>query len=588
MPSLVDIAGLRFAYGDGREALRGIDLAVADGEHVIVVGPNGSGKSTLARIIAGLEAPGDADRALVCGHELREPGQRRAARRQAGILFQDPESQVVGATVEQDVAFGLENLGLPAAEIAARVDEMLVRFGLQPLREREPHLLSGGQKQRTALAGVLAVPRRVIVLDEPTAMLDTQGRLEVRDAVRLLADQGLALIAVTQEMAEVPGAGRVIALEEGRVVFDGPPADLFGNAGLLGRLSLGVPVAADVALELRSRGVAIPDLPFTAEALAKQVGEVDVPLTPARPRGHAGSSIADMSPELSRSDEGPGLALRCDGLSFSYGGVASTPALADVSFRLPAGSATALLGPSGSGKSTLLLLLRGLLAGDAGEVILDDTASGSRAYAALQRRVGVVFQQAEVQLFATTVADDVAFGPRQLGWAEAEVDAAVDESLAAVGLPRAEHGGRHPYSLSGGEQRRAALAGVLAMRPGLLLLDEPFVSLDPGGRRDLAAALAGLKAAGVTLVLATHDIDEAWALCDERLLLLNGRLLAAGPWRFDEPGRQALTDAGLPLPTLVDLWRRLGLPADQAPTSPVRAAEVLAEAMARPAREAGE
>jgi energy-coupling factor transport system ATP-binding protein len=622
MSPLVDAAGLRFSYGDGREALQGLDLAVAEGEHVALLGPNGSGKSTFARILAALDEPGSAAHIEVCGHDLTEQAGRRAARRQAGILFQDPESQVVGATVEEDVAFGLENLGLPAGEIAARVDEMLERFGLAELGEREPHLLSGGQKQRTALAGVLAVPRRLIVLDEPTAMLDTAGRKEVLKAVGRLREQGLTVIAVTQEMDEVPEARRAIVLEAGRVVFDGPPHELFAESDLLARLALGVPTAAEVALELRARGVTLPRLPFSARELADLAVEAKLPRTagesaaapsgrepalPGRewsgpaatgpvPAGQAVPEPAQREPALGLAapaaaepeSTGPsptggatagpaGLAVRCEGISFGYrDATGQVPALADVAFSLPAGSSTALLGPSGAGKSTLLLLLRGLLSADAGSVLLDGVAPGEPAYREVQRRVGLVFQRPEVQLFASSVREDVAFGPRQLEWLPAVVEAAVLDALEVVGLPATEYGDRHPYSLSGGEQRRLALAGVLAMRPGLLLLDEPFVSLDPGGRRELAGVLRRLQADGVTLLLTTHEIDQAWALCERRLLLRDGRLLAEGPWDLAEEGADLLTVAGLPLPTLVDLWRRLDLPRETAPRTASDAAARLA------------
>jgi len=240
MSAALDVRGLRFAYGDGREALRGVDLTVGEGEFVGVVGRNGSGKSTLARILAGLERPGAADSAEVCEHDLADDVQRRAARRSVGILFQDPESQVVGATVEEDVAFGLENLALAAERIAERVEEMLRRFDLVELRGREPHLLSGGQKQRTALAGVLAVPRRVMVLDEPTAMLDADGRRDVLAATRRLRSDGLTVIAVTQEMEELPGADRIVALDDGVVAYDGSARELFDDDETVERLGLGV------------------------------------------------------------------------------------------------------------------------------------------------------------------------------------------------------------------------------------------------------------------------------------------------------------------------------------------------------------
>lgn len=284
----------------------------------------------------------------------------------------------------------------------------------------------------------------------------------------------------------------------------------------------------------------------------------------------------------------PGMSLACRRLCFTYAEARSAiPALRDVDFELTAGSSLALLGASGSGKSTLLQVIKGLDAPESGAVLLDGVGpdgrgrghagEGEAAYAGLQRQVGLVFQTPELQLFASSAREDVAFGPRRLGWSEEEVAAAVDEALEMVALPPVRFGERHPYALSGGEQRRLALAGVLAMRPRLLLLDEPFVSLDPATRRELAAVLVRLREAGVTLVLATHDVDLAWALCDGLLLLEAGRVVAAGEWTFGvEEAAGLLGVERLREPFLVRLWRRLGRDPREAPRTYAEAAEELA------------
>ena len=272
-----------------------------------------------------------------------------------------------------------------------------------------------------------------------------------------------------------------------------------------------------------------------------------------------------------------GMSLACRGVGFSYQEAQTPiPALRDVSFELVAGRSLALLGASGSGKSTLLQVIRGLDAPEAGEVLLDGAGAGAAGYAGLQKQVGLVFQTPELQLFASSAREDVAFGPRRLGWGEDEVAAAVDEALELVDLPPVSFGERHPYALSGGEQRRLALAGVLAMRPRLLLLDEPFVSLDPATRRELARILARLRAAGVTLVLATHDVDLAWALCDGLLLLDHGCVAASGEWDLGDAGRDLLAASRLREPFLVELWRRLGRDPREAPRTYAEAAEALA------------
>ncbi len=270
------------------------------------------------------------------------------------------------------------------------------------------------------------------------------------------------------------------------------------------------------------------------------------------------------------------MTLGCRALRFDYEEArAAIPALRDVSFDLGAGRSLALLGASGSGKSTLLQVIKGLDEPETGEVVLDGAGPEDASYAERRRQVGLVFQTPELQLFATSAWEDVAFGPRRLGWTESEVAAAVDEALDLVGLPPGEFGDRHPYALSGGEQRRLALAGVLAMRPRLLLLDEPFVSLDPATRRELARILARLRSAGVTLVLATHDVDLAWALCDQLLVLDQGTVVAAGPWDLGEDGRRLLAASRLREPFLVELWRRLGRDPGEAPRTFAEAAEVL-------------
>ncbi len=273
----------------------------------------------------------------------------------------------------------------------------------------------------------------------------------------------------------------------------------------------------------------------------------------------------------------PGMSLTCREVSFGYSeGGTAVPALREVSFELPRGVAMALIGASGSGKSTLLQVVRGLDEPEGGAVLLDGVGPGAAGYADRRRDVGLVFQVPEIQLFAATAWEDVAFGPRRLGWSEQAVSGAVSDAFALVGLSEEEHGGRHPYSLSGGEARRLALAGVLAMRPRLILLDEPFVSLDPTSRHELVAVLERLKANGVTLLLVTHDVDLAWRLCELRLLLAEGRVVAAGPWDFAGGDAGLLAANRLREPLLVELWRRLGRASDQVPRTLEAAAEALA------------
>jgi len=300
--------------------------------------------------------------------------------------------------------------------------------------------------------------------------------------------------------------------------------------------------------------------------------------------GHAGAGAASSphepgaaSPRDARGAAPRGMHLECRGVTFSYEeGREAVPAVREVAFELGTGGSLALLGASGAGKSTLLQLVRGLDEPEAGAVLLDGVEPGCAGYAALRREIGLVFQIPELQLFAPSASEDVAFGPRRLGWPDEQVAEAVSAALELVGLPQDRFGERHPYALSGGEQRRLALAGVLAMKPRLLLLDEPFVSLDPGTRRQLTGILGRLKEAGVTIVLATHDVDLAWALCDEALVLGAGTVVASGPWAFGAAGDDLLARNRLREPLLVELWRRLGRDLATAPRTAAEAAEALA------------
>ena len=294
-----------------------------------------------------------------------------------------------------------------------------------------------------------------------------------------------------------------------------------------------------------------------------------VTATAAAPATTDGAAAGGMVPA--------GMDLACHGVTFSYEeGREAVPAVRDVGFELAAGGSLALLGASGAGKSTLLQLVRGLDEPEAGTVVLDGVEPGGEGYPALRREVGLVFQIPELQLFAPSAREDVAFGPRRLSWSEERVTQAVSAALELVGLPEEKFGDRHPYALSGGEQRRLALAGVLAMKPRLLLLDEPFVSLDPETRRRLAEILGRLKDAGVTIILATHDVDLAWALCDEMLVLRDGAVAASGAWGHGAAATDLLVRNRLREPQLVELWRRLGRDLATAPRTAAEAAEALA------------
>lgn len=523
VPVRLDHVTLR--YGDSL-ALDDVTLEVCRGERVCVLGANGSGKSTLASVICGLLAPDEGDVELaghaVCTGGVPDLAAYRDARRQLGLVFQNPDDQIVTSVVADDVAFGPENLGVPRTQIAARVARELRRVAMEKYAHADPSRLSGGQRQRVCIAGALAMEPAVLVLDEPSSLLDVRGRAAIMRVMGRLAAAGATLVHVTHFMDEALAADRVIVMQHGHVALEGTPDEVFAtkNAQVIEALGLEMPFGARLAAALRQ-----------AEATS------DAAAAPGAPSGEkpAASVPASEPPAILARD-----------LGFSYGPDAQ--ALDGVSLEVPVRATTAIVGQTGSGKSTLLRLLCGLEAADAGSLtVCGINAATKRGRRQIRRAVGYVMQHPERQLFAQTVAEDVAFGPRNQGLSAAEVERRVAHALDLVGLT--DRRDASPFELSGGQQRLAAIAGVLAMEPELLVLDEPTAGLDPRGRARLRALMTDLAAHGVTLLQVTHSMEDA-ARADHVVLLDQSHVLAAGtPAEVFCPANEPqLTAIGLGLP----------------------------------------
>lgn len=522
VPVRLDHVTLR--YGDSL-VLDDVTLEVCRGERVCVLGANGSGKSTLASVICGLLAPDEGDVELaghaVCTGGVPDLAAYRDARRQLGLVFQNPDDQIVTSVVADDVAFGPENLGVPRAQIAARVARELRRVAMEKYAHADPSRLSGGQRQRVCIAGALAMEPAVLVLDEPSSLLDVRGRAAIMRVMGRLAAAGATLVHVTHFMDEALAADRVIVMQHGRMALEGTPDEVFAskNAQVIEALGLEMPFEARLAAALR------------ADAADGKVAAV---------AGSSGEKPAASVPAA----EPPAILAR--DLGFSYGPDAQ--ALDGVSLEVPVRATTAIVGQTGSGKSTLLRLLCGLEAADAGSLtVCGINAATKRGRRQIRRAVGYVMQHPERQLFAQTVAEDVAFGPRNQGLSAAEVERRVAHALDLVGLT--DRRDASPFELSGGQQRLAAIAGVLAMEPELLVLDEPTAGLDPRGRARLRALMADLAAHGVTLLQVTHSMEDA-AQADHVVVLDQSHVLAAGtPAEVFCPANEPqLTAVGLGLP----------------------------------------
>jgi energy-coupling factor transport system ATP-binding protein len=545
-----------------RPALKELSLEVRAGEILAVVGGNGSGKTTLARLTNGLLLPQEGE-VRVGGLSTGDPAGIWDVRRRVGLLFQNPDDQIVGASVEDDIAFGMENLGVPRPQMRRVVAEMVALVGLNGEESREPHLLSGGQRQRLALAAVLALRPALLVLDEPTSMLDAAGRSEILAYVTGLAGQGLSVLLITQHMDETLLADRLLYLEEGRAAYLGPPRDFFRSGRHRGT-ALGVPGALELASQLPA---AVAEAAPVDENELAQAVRAWLPKIPGWVPAADSMEVGTAAPSA--------VSLLKVRLVYDRGLPFAREALREVDVSLPAGNIVAVVGPTAAGKSSLLQVMGCLLEPTEGSVRIGGRPSP------LPGEVGMVFQRPEVQLFAATVADDVATAPRQLGLASGLVEQRVRAALELVGLDPDLFGPRSPHRLSLGEQRRVALAGILSLDPVLLILDEPGAGLDPAGRQKLLRDLIGwARAEGAagqdhrprTLIFTSHDLDEVAETADLVVLMRDGRVAASGSVHL-LAGEALMAESGLVPPLVTRVAARLGLAEGQ---RPVRAAELAA------------
>lgn len=569
MAPIIRLQDVSYAYQSESkqpvQALRGVTLAIEPGQYVVILGPNGSGKSTLAKHLNALLLPSAGD-VWVRGWNTRQLEHTIDIRRTVGMVFQQPDNQIVATVVEEDVAFGPENLGVPRAEIVRRVDWALGLVGMQAHRSRGPHQLSGGQKQRVCIAGVLAMEPEVLVLDEATAMLDPIGRREVLEvAHRLNRERGVTVIAVTHFMREAVEADRVIVMDAGQVALDGPPRAIFQQRDRLHELHLEAPHVSVLAAEINRRIPAFPaDVLTVPELVAAVVAQAQGPALAVPVRSAAASSpaqdgAADAAAATEQGSEPiiPEPIITVEHLVHYYmqGTPLEVQAIHDINFSVRRGEILGVLGHTGSGKSTAIQHLNALLRPHGGRVTVlgQDTAQPKLDVRTLRRRVGLVFQLPEAQLFEQYVGDDVAYGPRKLNLSREDVRARVKRALEAVGLPFEAFKDRLTFRLSGGQMRRVALAGVLALEPEVLVLDEPTAGLDPQARRQLMDRILALREQGITLVIISHNMEEMAELCDRLVVIADGATVMEGTPEevFSRPAR--LRELGLDVPDVTQV-----------------------------------
>lgn len=592
--SIIQFNNVKFSYDGKTLALNDLTISIDKSEFVCVLGGNGSGKSTFAKHINALLLP-DEGSIRVLDACTSDQKLTYLIRSNVGMVFQNPDDQLVASKVEDEVAFGPENLGIPSEDLQERVKKALAQVGLTGFEDALTHELSGGQKQRVAIAGVLAMDPKILILDEASAMLDPQGRSELMKLCHKLHGHGFTIVMVTHFMEEAVQGTRVVVLDRGKVALDGTPDEVFANADKLKELELDLPFPVQMCQALNREGIAVAPTLF-AEALVKQlkplVGDRVSSADAFKVQRGCENSPAEtrlQKPDASSAEfalQRKEALLRFENVSFSYapvkpahakaraectdearvetmwGNAPEDPwAIEGLTFELARGGFLAIAGHTGSGKSTLIQLASGLLHPTRGTVQFRDAdLSEKRNATGVRRSIGVVFQYPERQLFAATVADDVAFGPRNLGFSASEVDRRVKDALERVHLNYDAIKDRSPFSLSGGQQRRVAVAGVIAMEPEILILDEPAAGLDPRSHDNLLALVKEFhQEQEVSVIMVSHNMDDVAALADRVLVLDRGRAVLQGTPLEVFRDEAYLKRIGLGIPQTYSLAADLGL-----------------------------
>lgn len=499
-----------------KTVLDGISFDIPSGQFWAILGPNGSGKSTLAKHFNVLLLP-DAGTVWINGKDTADVEQLWKIRDEVGMVFQNPDNQIIGTSVEEDVAFGPENRNVPSDEIRKRVEESLRAVAMLEKRKVSPSRLSGGQKQRVAIAGTIATNASCIVLDEPTAMLDPASRKEVLEFVHYLnRERGITILLITHHTEEVVDADHILLMDKGKIVKQGTPKDIFFDLELLRQMKMDAPQITVLGDFLQRQGLKLQTPVLHPEELISQIEVSDFTAKSLSPTD---------TPE--KKENGEPL-MKVTGISYTYGAgtVNEVRVLKDISFTIHKGECLGLMGASGSGKTTLIKHLNGLLKANEGDIQFEGKSIYNKKYklTSLRKEVGLVFQYPEQQLFCRTVLADVCYGPLNLSMSKEEAEDSARKSLELVGIDESLYYAS-PLDLSGGQKRCVAIAGILAMKPKILVLDEPAAGLDPGTKHRIFDLLTKIKKElEIAVVLVSHHPEDVAEYADRMMVLNNGHL----------------------------------------------------------------
>lgn len=539
--SFINIKGLSHKFNikdkDGNKvgenwAVKDIDFLADKGEMIAILGRNGSGKSTFARHLNGLLAPHEGT-VIIGGRDLTKVSGLTAIRRQVGMVFQNPDNQIVGNTLAEDIGFGLENLGIESHDIWDKIDEMLELTGLAAHKYSNTSRISGGQKQRLAIASAMAMSPECIVLDEATSMLDPQGAKDMLNLVlKLNREKKITVIMVTHKISEALMTDRVYILDNSRIVAHGVPGDVLSDVERLKTYGLEIPV--------RMKNEAGIPIDICSEYKKKQ-------LQICQKVGPAADHVIDHGNTLKDLKK---CIVELQKVSYSYvNGNETFKALSNIDLKIYEGQVLAVIGQTGSGKSTLLQMINKLIVPQCGKVYLYETDVQSvRNIKEIRRRIGYVFQFPESQLFESTVLKDVMYGPINFGMSKSEAEQSARNALKLVGVPE-KYEDYSPFELSGGLKKRVAIAGILAYEPDILILDEPACGLDGESKEQLWNLIRTLnREKNVTIILVSHDMEDVYEMSERVLLMDHGKVVYDGETEGFFDDRELLERYGIEIP----------------------------------------
>ncbi len=558
---IVEVKNLSYTYPNAsKPAIEDISISINPGEFVLLTGPSGCGKTTFCRALNGL-IPKFYNGTLtgsvhIAGLDVAEHSTIDLAQH-IGLIFQNPDNQIFALTVEKDIAFGLENLGISKAEMHREIDWAAETTGIEALRLRATHELSGGQKQRLTIASILAMHPSIIVMDEPTSFLDPVGAEHIFNVLdRLNKEYGMTIIIIEHRIdIAAKYVNRVIVFDEGRVRSDGKPGLILAqeDTRLLG---VGIPRILELAKRFDDHETRFSELPLTSTQFYDQITAY---LRKKEFTSKKSMLPPDMLDLVGEHHHSP--LIQAKNIVFDYPG--SVHALRGVDLTINHGDYVAIMGENGAGKTTLVKHFNGLLRPKEGEIFLDGENISKQSVAQLARRVGLVFQNPDDQLFEESVEKEIAFALRNFGMKEESIDKRVTWALNLLDLDRYRESS--PFILSGGERKRVALASVLAWDPDVLVLDEPTIGQDYGQKERLRHFLTQLRTQGKTVVIVTHDVEFVAESQPHIVLMAQGNIVAEGSTKSIMTQTKLLAQCSVSQPEITRLFNDLepyGLPKD--------------------------